>query len=229
MEIKSNFKDYYDYALSGITNEINKDIVYARILDIIPYDRFSLKASKKDSLFLSTNETTTYNSNFYLLFDNEFYSGIQKLNIKKEHWSTLTVLDKEYIYDKEVNVPENIKKEMLELGKNNPIVVLKAFNEVQKTCPDNNLPWTLQKDKRDKLIENKTKIVMTNELVNSPQYTINDSLKNIQFNKIMDATQVYQKIESFINRLNSIEKEIEFNDIEKRDQHGFDECSFRNM
>ena len=71
---------------------------------------------------------------------------------------------------------------------------------------------------------------MTNELKKGEYtYVINDSLKNIGFNKIMDATQIYQKIESFINRLNSIEKEIEFNDIEKRDQHGFDDYSFKNM
>lgn len=50
MQIKSSFKDYYDYALSGITNDIDKSVVYSRLLDVVPYTKFTLRDDIKDSL-----------------------------------------------------------------------------------------------------------------------------------------------------------------------------------
>lgn len=226
MEIKSNFKDYYDFALSGIIYDIDKSVVYSRLLDVLKYNGNNIK-NDNNSFKLSSGDKTIDKYKFYLYLDGEFYSGVQEVELIY-HWNDPKILNKSYIYDSIPNIPEDVIKTMKELGEKYPIITLKKYNEVQKTCPD--IHWTIPKDKRDRLTNEQTKIVMTNELKKGEYtYVINDSLKNIGFNKIMDATQVYQKIESFINRINSIEKEIEFNDIEKRDQHGFDDYSFKNM
>ena len=65
MQIKSSFKDYYDYALSGITNDIDKSVVYSRLLDVVPYTKFTLRDNIKDS-FANGCKTTSYSLNTYI-------------------------------------------------------------------------------------------------------------------------------------------------------------------
>lgn len=230
MVIKSSFKDYYDFALSGIS-DVDRTITYARNLQIEKYDGPTLNS--KSIYDMKDDTTDTINSLFFVCFNGEIYGGKQEVEIYREKWSSHKVLSEKYHYEDVSKYLTNnyfidtIKK-LKELGEQSPIVTLKYFSKVKETVPDLNIPWKkLDQEKKDRILKEQTKVVMLNESEKNPIFVLNDSLKNVGFNKIMDANQVYQSIESFIIRQNSLEKEVEFNDLEKRDQHGFDDYSFK--
>ncbi len=232
MKIKSNFKDYYDYALSGIALP-DDTLSYFRDLKIVKYDsEFSLKTpfnvygDKK-------NDSGCYENFFFVYLCGKVYKGIQKVNFKKTEWGNNTFVNDVYSYIDFTSKEEesDVLKQMKLIAENNPIVVLKVISNVTETVPDRNYDWRDgKKAEREALLfkEQNKKVIMQNNLTYDKKYVINDSLKNVSFNKIMDATIVYQEIETFLNHINSDEKVIEFPDVLKRDSHGFDKYSFKN-
>lgn len=230
MVIKSNFKDFYDYALNSIS-EPDKSVTYVRELGVLPYKGKTRLQDRNEVNyhFIQDNTSGILKPKFLLYFDGEFYGGTQKIEYKRNNYK-FEVINEKFIY--EDDILDYFKKDkdtielIKELGKKNPIVTLKMFNQVVETCPD--IPFkNFNTKERDKLRKELTKIVITNDIEYGSKIVVNDSLKNVQFNKVLDTYQIYQRIESFVIKLNSIEKEIDFTDKEKRDQHGFDNYSFK--
>lgn len=251
MKIKSDFKDFYDYALSGIINQDN-NITYVRKLEIVdiknkatlelfPYDFKEIKTNEeKEKYALKNNidlKTKLLKINkFYVLFCGELYYGKQYVvseNISYGYYSKEKIISIAYEYE-DFNLTEKdieFKKRLLTLSNNEPILVVKKFSNVIESKPELNYNgWLLSKKEQNKQKEiqaEKTKIVISDEINEGINYVINDSLKNVSFNKVMEAHIVYQEIEQWLAKQNSIEKEVIFSDIEKRDQHGFDKYSFK--
>lgn len=234
MKIKSSYKDFYDFALSGISEPDNENI-YVRELGVLPYKGITRLQDKNEVNYhwIQDNTSGILRPKFLVYFDGEFFGGTQKIEYKRNNYK-FEILKEEFIY--EDNILDYFKKDkdtielIKELCKNNPIITLKMFNQVIETCPDlSNQYKNIKQEERDRLRKEATKVVMSNNIEYGTKIVINDSLKNVQFNKILDSFQVYQRIESFVIRKNSIEKEVKFTDKEKRDQHGFDDYSFKNM
>lgn len=238
MKIKSMYKDYYDFALSGITNP-DETIVYPRILDIKDY---------KINLDIGNQKHIIY-SKVYILIGEKFFKCIQEVEVDDITDFGKKVLSIKYIYDieeinkKEINegiykniekflkedISIEIKKDILSLREKAPIVILKAITNVAETTPNRWTDWRgRKKEKDDKFKEENRKVVFLEEYMFSTKYVLNDSLKNISFNKKMNAYEVYQEIEQYLLKENSIEKEVIFTDKEKLQQHGFDKKSFKN-
>lgn len=250
MKIKSDFKDFYDYALSGITTPDN-NIVFVRNLKLLntkdktdlccfPYDYKEIKANKeKEEYALKHNidlkDKILKINIFYVLFCGELYFGKQYVlaeTVSYGFYSKENIIDISYEYQEGLTEKQiALKNRLLELNNKEPILVVKKFSNVIEAKPELNYNgWLLSKKEQEKqkqIQEEKTKIVISNEVHEGITYVLNDCLKNVSFNKVMEAHIVYQEIEQWLSKQNSIEKEVIFSDIEKRDQHGFDKYSFK--
>lgn len=229
MLINSSFKDYYDFALSGII-DIDKSIIFNRELDIKKYKGPNL--GNIDYYFIKDNTHGFFETNFYVYVCGNIYKGLHKISyIKKLNQSLhLDLFNQEYTYLDDFDFTE--KQEMLSILKNaagnQPIATLRAFSNVKESYPNRSTGWdnkSIAKDKQFK--EDNTSIIMTNEITYKPQIIINDNLKNISFNKVLNAQLIYQEIEMFLANSNSIEKDVVFSDTIKIAQHGFNKQSFR--
>lgn len=250
MKIKSEFKDYYDFALSGIAKE-DDSIIYVRNLNILeiknamtltafPYDYQEKSYNEQKERYGKLNNIDMKDkilkiNRFYVLFCGELYHGKQYVlaeNVSYGYYSKERIINISYEYETGLNEKQiELKNKLLNMAKNEPILVIKKFSNVIEAKPELNYNgWTLSKKEQNRQKEiqkEKTKIVMSDEVYEGIQYVLNDSLKNVSFNKIMEPHLVYQEIEQWISKNNSIEKEVKFNDVQKRDQHGFDKYSFK--
>lgn len=224
MIIKSGFKDFYDFALSGIV-EPEKNITYFRKIEIKKTNTFShLRNCNINNFDLKEGERKGI---FYLLFCNKLYKGIESFFITKD---SIENVNYEYLEDFILTEKEIKLKNYMESFEQ-PIVILKSICNVEIVSPDFNYSWKLnvkERMKQEEYKKNLKKVAIKDSfLLNGSNLIINDSLKLIGFNKIKTAYETYQEIEMFLNKKNNVEKEVIFNDQEKLIQHGFDKMSFK--
>jgi hypothetical protein len=222
MIIKSDFKDFYDFALSGIV-EPEKNITYFRKIEIDKKEKFHYLSN-----YYLNNNLKERKGIFYVLFCNKLYKGIETFDLIKDNIENINY---EYLEDFNLTEKEIELKKYMERFKQ-PIVVLKNICNIEIVSPEFNYSWKLNYKERLKQEEFKKTLVKVaikdKFLINGGRnLIINDSLKLIGFNKIKTAYEVYQEIEMYLNNQNNIEKEVLFNDKEKLIQHGFNNMSFK--
>lgn len=231
MKIKSKFKDYYDYALVGIA-EADKNIIYVRE-PIIKKENRNEKISMPSGLYVNIHSLKpgkgTFKSSFYVYFCGKIYKGIQEVDYEKKENSSLKLFADRYSYiDISKDEEDNIMKHFKTVIENYPIVVLKSFTNVKETYPNRSTGWQGEAARKDSQFkQEQTKVVLSDSLEYSIQYTINDCLKNVSFNKVMSAEIANQELELFLGLKQSNEVTVQFNDKDKIIQHGFNKESFR--
>ena len=240
MLIISKFHDYYDSSIGY--GGIDKTIIYKREQNIIEYPK-SRRGGKDDKYTKLYNQYFKFFDDNDLIFDDREFIDRQYryykivLLICGKIYCCIQLTHKEkniflYDYDEVIN---SIKNEFGEKVYQN-FINYKSYYSYSKH-PDIkaffDIPNTLN--------ISELKIIEYHRLLNSPiiqywspfspQIIINPKLKDIQFYKKIDAFQMFQNIEMFISGvMGSGKKEIiEVDDIAKRDKHGFDYKSFKNM
>lgn len=240
MLILSKFQDYYDSAIGY--GGIDKSIIYKRKEKLIEYPKSkfikiynkyfkffdNLNIDLVDEPYARNNFNYSY-SGVILIICGKIYSCV-KLNLRNEYGSNYVCF---YNLDE---MEEYIKNNLNKKDYKNFINQYK-----QPKYFRNNLKDFFDIPKSINLSE--LQIIDYHRQVNSPiiQYgshhirmsniVLNPNLKQFQFYKIIDSFQMFQTLEMFISGVMGSGKKpiIEIDDISKRDKHGFDYKSFKNM
>lgn len=230
MLILSKFKDYYDTAIGY--GGIDKSIVYKRKeIEIKPklytedynkYAKFILDTFINETMFeymYRSNRNKFTTSYYMLLICGEVYPCIQIHIVNKP------ASHDRFFYDYD-SVVEFIKR--------------RFYKSIYKDKYDKNGKRFFSKIENFFNINNfnKLKLIDYHRNVDSPVIVydmhykiiiINDQLKKYDFYKVIDAFQMYQKLEMFLSGvMGRNDKEIiEIDDKSLRDKKGFNDMSFK--
>jgi hypothetical protein len=240
MLILSKFQDYYDSAIGY--GGIDKSIIYKRKEKLIEYpkNKFTNVYNKYFKFFDNldihlVDHSCNFNFNYYgviLIICGKIYSCV-KLNLKNEYG-----YDSNYICF--YNLDEMGKYIKDNFNKKDYKNFIKEIKQ-PRFFGYNNLKDFFDIPKRLNLSE--LQIIDYHRQVNSPiiqygsYYTrvpnikLNIKLKPFQFYKVIDSFQMFQTLEMFMSGVIGSGKKpiIEIDDMAKRDKHGFDYKSFKNM
>lgn len=223
MKIISNFSDYYD----GCAFYCAEDIVYNRQLDngknVNEYKYAGITYKKDEELIEKLNEIfKSYYSNIFLyndkLYNSSFLSYKKSIAYIGEKIIPFVIMDSR---------DENIEREIFF----NKEDVWESFNKNVKSFSfykrniNNFFDLKTHKDCFNKIREISKDPIIIFANNNS---SVNCSLKDLGFSKVIEPYEVLQELELFINKINTQEKEVDFDNKIKIKNAGFDDKSFKS-
>lgn len=227
MKIISKFSDFYD----SCSYMCGEDIVYERNIDNIVFikEEFSSKIYQRDLVVKDLNE----------LYKN-IYSPYRKYRLTNNQFLYLT---KSFLIIGEKLIP------YVEICRDDSKKIVFTFEKLSSIMDTQPINWWSKNNYQNYFEMNhndfhkKVRKFSNAPIISFSDYEdewsvpepirmlsgccLNPSLKKLGFSKILQASEVLQEIEMFINKLNTQEKEVNMSDKVKIHQAGFDKNSFR--
>ena len=225
MKIISKYKDFYDFCGYGI----DENLIYTRTINnqiewvdyMLP---FKILTSNFMYNYRGENNQFMYEL-FIVAFCGKFYplmKIIENLDYKKNKYNirplhlTFTNYTTSFIYD-----TDEIQKKFIDIKGDYAKNYIRDFTDVvglenKDVFIDIQKPYFM------------IKVYYNNLNNNQVQIKSDFLLKDIHFQNVMDCHQVHQEISMFLPIINNMDNCINSSDIIKRDNHGFNDKSFKS-